>query len=573
MNIRILDIINRSVVWKDSITEVLSELKKYTGFDAVAIRLHEGEDFPYYAHNGFSPSFVEAERYLCSRDDSGEIERDANGNPYVECMCGNVICGRIDASKYFFTEHGSFWSNNTSKLLADTTDEDRQTRTRNRCNSEGYESVALIPLKDGRKIVGLIQLNDRTAGQFTEELISFFEDLGQSIGIAFSHKEIERELSESEERFRTLFTESQEAMALLVDGIHVDCNDACLELFKATRDQFIGKSPTFISPEHQPDGTLSAQKAQDMIHEAFDTGSSRFEWLHQRLDGSEFWVETVATVMNIGGKKGLYAMCRDITDRKQVHEELEQHRKHLEELVDERTKQLVLSERMAATGRLAASVAHEINSPLQGMMSHLDLMKDGLPKGSPKIGNYNHVRTSIIRIRDIVSQLLNVHLCSKKDKSSLDVNDLISRVVSLLYNQFQIHEVSVNSILQERLPKISGWPHQLHQVFLNLLLNALDSIGTNGEIVITTSFDDCSLTMVFSDNGDGIDPEILDHIFDPFTSTKTDSGVGLGLFVCQGLIENHNGKITAENNKGEGSTFTITLPRSCSHEGESSCRR
>ena len=151
---RILDTINQSVNWKESIEDVLNNIKEFSGFEAVAIRLREGEDYPYYVTQGFPAHFVEAERYLCSRDSKGEITRDSEGNPYVECMCGNVICGRTDQEKDFFTEGGSFWSNSTSKLLSETTDEDRQTRTRNRCNSEGYESVALIPLKAGNQIVG-----------------------------------------------------------------------------------------------------------------------------------------------------------------------------------------------------------------------------------------------------------------------------------------------------------------------------------------------------------------------------------------------------------------------------------
>ena len=192
LSIIILDTINKSETWKDCIEKILGEIKQFTGFEAIAIRLREGEDFPYYVTKGFPAHFVEAERYLCTRDHKGEIERDSEGNPYIECMCGNVICGRTDTSKDFFTEGGSFWSNNTSKLLSETTDEDRQTRTRNRCNSEGYESVALFPLKAGHEILGLLQLNDMRTHQFTDDTIRFFEDIGISIGTAFSRKLIKK---------------------------------------------------------------------------------------------------------------------------------------------------------------------------------------------------------------------------------------------------------------------------------------------------------------------------------------------------------------------------------------------
>jgi len=197
LNMRILDTINKSKAWKDCIEEILGEIKQFTGFEAVAIRLLENEDFPYYVTKGFPAHFVEAERYLCTRDSKGEITRDSEGNPYVECMCGNVICGRTDASKDFFTEGGSFWSNNTSKLLSETTDEDRQTRTRNRCNSEGYESVALFPLKVGYEILGLLQINDTRPHQFTDDTILLFEDIGISVGTAFSRKRAEEQIEAS----------------------------------------------------------------------------------------------------------------------------------------------------------------------------------------------------------------------------------------------------------------------------------------------------------------------------------------------------------------------------------------
>jgi len=201
LNIRILDKINKSEVWKDCIEEILNEIKQFAGFEAVAIRLCEDEDFPYYVTKGFPEHFVEAERYLCTRDSKGEITRDSKGNPYVECMCGNVICGRTDPSKEFFTEGGSFWSNNTSKLLSETTDEDRKTRTRNRCNSEGYESVALFPLKAGQEILGLLQINDKRSQQFTNDTIQFFEEIGISIGTAFSRKQTLDALRKSENRY------------------------------------------------------------------------------------------------------------------------------------------------------------------------------------------------------------------------------------------------------------------------------------------------------------------------------------------------------------------------------------
>jgi len=176
------------------IKSVISSIRDRTGYEAVGIRLKEGEDFPYFGTDGFIPGFVESERYLCSYDESGSILRDAENNPLLDCMCGNILCNRVDSSKSFFTEGGSFRSNNTTSLLATTTDEDRIVRTRNRCNSSGYESVALIPLRSGNEIIGLLQLNDHRMNVFDEKIIPFFERMGSSIGIAVMRNKAENNL-------------------------------------------------------------------------------------------------------------------------------------------------------------------------------------------------------------------------------------------------------------------------------------------------------------------------------------------------------------------------------------------
>jgi PAS domain S-box-containing protein len=137
-------------------------------------------------------------------------------------------------------------------------------------------------------------------------------------------KEMEEALRKREARFRTLFSKSRDANLLLVDGVHVDCNEACLEMLQATRDQVVGKSPAFLSPERQPDGRLSVEAAQEKIREAMETGSTRFEWVHRRMDGTEFWAEVVATAMEIDGRDGLFGVWRDITERKRVEEALQE---------------------------------------------------------------------------------------------------------------------------------------------------------------------------------------------------------------------------------------------------------
>ncbi|MFX0207654.1 MAG: ATP-binding protein [Candidatus Hodarchaeota archaeon] len=170
---------------KSTLRTIIVHLKKLTGINAIGIRLHDEGDYPYYVNKGFTQEFIHRENSLCARDKHGRRIKNQNGDGYLlECMCGNIIRGRYDPKQPFFTEKGSFWSNSTSQLLTSSTSEDRQGRTRNFCNASGYESVALIPIKAKGENLGLIQLNDKRAGVFSEDLINFLEMIGEEIGLA-----------------------------------------------------------------------------------------------------------------------------------------------------------------------------------------------------------------------------------------------------------------------------------------------------------------------------------------------------------------------------------------------------
>jgi PAS domain-containing protein len=167
---------------QSSLGETLRIIQEGMGINAVGIRLQEGDDYPYYVFDGFHDKHILLENELCVTDLEGQLTRDDVGNPVLDCMCGNILRGRFDPSKPFFSEGGSFWTNSTTELLASTTFEDRLIRTRNTCQGEGYESVALIPIRDDSEVLGLLQLNDYRSSRFTPKAIRFLEELGKNIG-------------------------------------------------------------------------------------------------------------------------------------------------------------------------------------------------------------------------------------------------------------------------------------------------------------------------------------------------------------------------------------------------------
>ena len=237
----LLNLLNKGGSVRDLIGEVLALIKSETGFSAIGIRLKDGNDFPYFATEGFSEQFVLVERNLCIPDDAGDVLRDAKGNPVLDCMCGVVLSAQTDPSQPFFTPYGSFWTSSTTDLLAKTSEEDRRARTRNRCNGEGYESVALIPLRTGDETIGLLQMNDFRRGMFTRETVEFFESLSVSIGIAIQRGRAQDELRESEERFRSLSENIAIGAAMISPDMEI------LSLNRQMREWF----PT-IDPSQRP---------------------------------------------------------------------------------------------------------------------------------------------------------------------------------------------------------------------------------------------------------------------------------------------------------------------------------
>lgn len=195
----VLQILNERGTWRDAVERVLATLKERTGFDAVGIRLQDGEDYPYFVQEGFPSSFLKTENTLLQREPRGGVCRGHDGKACLECTCGLVITG---SDSPLLTPRGSFWTNDSAPLLDLPPEEDPRSRPRNQCIHHGYASVALVPIRSQEQIIGLIQLNDRRKDRFTLERIEVLEFVASQIGEALVRKRIEHALRESEQQLR-----------------------------------------------------------------------------------------------------------------------------------------------------------------------------------------------------------------------------------------------------------------------------------------------------------------------------------------------------------------------------------
>jgi two-component system NtrC family sensor kinase len=249
----------------------------------------------------------------------------------------------------------------------------------------------------------------------------------------------------------------------------------------------------------------------------------------------------------------------------------------LESKVEERSRQLrvaqqklVHTDRLASLGQLAASVAHEINNPISGVLNLSMLMQrvlkdDGIPPN--RIADFRRYLAQVAgetaRVGRIVSDLLAFSRRSKPQTSDADLNAIVRTTVSLVSHKLQLANVTVELHLGETLPSVRCDPSQMQQVVMNLVLNGAEAIKGGGTVTVQTrpSADRQSVVLDISDTGSGMPPEIVRKIFDPFFTTKEEGkGVGLGLAVVYGIVEAHGGDIEVDTAIGQGSTFHVTLP-------------
>ncbi len=204
---RILQILNKQGEWHLLLRKILHEIQELMNFECLGIRLSQEEDFPYIATIGFRNDFENHKCYLL-KEKMDNHERKEKPEKYYECLCGKIVLKKTDFDQPYFTETGSFWTNNLQELVKQPEFENGQIISRDSCVIEGYQSLALIPLISGMEVLGIIQINDTQPDKFTAEIIKYFEEIGSTIAIAFQRIQSEKKLIESEKHFRSLFENS-----------------------------------------------------------------------------------------------------------------------------------------------------------------------------------------------------------------------------------------------------------------------------------------------------------------------------------------------------------------------------
>lgn len=349
-------------------------------------------------------------------------------------------------------------------------------------------------------------------------------------------KQAEEALRESEARYRTLIETSPNAIFLVDrDCVIRFCNPQAVRLFGyETSQELHGRSSkNLFFPDREE------QRSNQTFIETKKIRNR--ECTLQRKDGSYFAAElnTSVIINEAGGTDAIMVIVRDITRQKQLQ------------------ANLIANERFAASGRLVASVAHEINTPLQALHNFVDLAR--IASEMDRDTFLVQALYEIERVSHIVNQLLDLYRPAATKPNHVDVHALLNRIMLLLGKRVKEQKIYVD---RQQIPNtISVWgeTNELTQVFLNIIINALDAMPNGGTLSISCQKQDHATHIAVSDTGEGIDPDRMNYIFQPFVTTR-EHGIGLGLEISIQIVQQCGGTIEVESTLDEGSTFTIILP-------------
>jgi len=323
----------------------------------------------------------------------------------------------------------------------------------------------------------------------------------------------------------------------------LDINETLLNKVGLSRDSVLGMHCYELS--HGRDKPCDGKEHPCPLMECLSTGkASQATHIHRdKEDNNLYYSISCYPIFNNQGAESAMEISKDITKDILLQ------------------KRLVEQQKLASVGQLAAGVAHEINNPLTTILTTAMLIQEDMDPGEPNYQELETIAKETLRCRKIVTSLLDFARQSRPAKALHDINKVVRDSMALTRKQAAFRDVAFEAVLSEHLPMINIDKDQIQQCLINLALNGIEATDPGGKIRFTSRLvpENEEIEITVSDTGRGISENALDRIFEPFFTTK-ESGIGLGLAITHGIIQQHGGSIDVESNPVEGTTFTIRLP-------------
>jgi PAS domain S-box-containing protein len=411
-------------------------------------------------------------------------------------------------------------------------------------------------------LIGVLYLENKLASHvFTQARISVLEMLASQAAISLENARLYSDLGEREARIRRLVDANIIGVIIWdFQGRIIEANEAVLDMLGYSHEELILDKIGWA--ELTPAEWAPAD--QDALAQVSATGSCRpYEKEYFRKDGSRVPILMAGARFEWNRKEGV-AFVIDLSDRKRAEEKL---RASEQRLVDVRME-LAHINRVTTTGQLAASIAHEVNQPLAGVIANAEAGLRWLDRETPDLDaarrSLDWIIGDSIRAKEVIGRVRALANKTAIVAVPLEINDVVRQTIPLVQRELVIQRVSLRTELAPAFPTIKGDRVHLQQVIINLVMNGIEAMQSvtdrPRELVIRSGLDETQQVLVsVTDCGVGISAENTDRLFNAFFTTKS-SGMGMGLSICRSIVEAHGGRLWAMANLPHGATFQFTLP-------------
>jgi PAS domain S-box-containing protein len=343
------------------------------------------------------------------------------------------------------------------------------------------------------------------------------------------------------------------------DGGIINWNRGAERLYGFTRDEAQGRRPSKLLQTRRDGGVDGIKKI--LQRDGIWNGELR----HRTKDGREIVVDSRMVLWrNPDSTAVVMAANRDISDRKVAEEALRESERRLRDQAQQLEQQLIASGRLVSLGQVTASMAHEFNNPLGIIIGFVEDILNGATPEDPDYRSLQIINQEAYRCKKIVEDLLDYAKPKAAEMAPVNVQAVIERSLELMENHFYKQKVEASKEIASDLPRVRADSQQLAQVLVNLYLNAIDAMPNGGQLTVAADLKEDTGTpeiiISVADSGIGIEPSALDKIFQPFYTAKKRRGLGLGLPICERIVNNHGGKIKVQSQPGRGTIFEVHLP-------------
>ncbi len=434
-------------------------------------------------------------------------------------------------------------------------------------------SAIIVPLRSKGKVNGTLGVSSLSYRSFQQGEIELLTAMGGQIGVAVDNarlyerqQEVLEELQFSEQRYRELFEGAYDAIWVHnMDGNLVAVNKASEELTGYSSKELLKMNvKSFLSEESIVVATR--------IRQTLDEGQVVEQPYEQRLirrDGSQAILKLTSSLLKEDGRPtGFLHIARDVTLEKEMQDKLSAAYRELTEShqrLKESQEQLIQAEKLTSLGQLAASVAHEVNNPLSGVLIYTQLLIKKIDHNDIRrettLEYLRKMETELIYSTKLIQNLFDFARQTPPAFRQVNLNEVVDRSYSFTAQSVALQHIQVIRDLDSSLPSLMADFDQLQQVCTNLIMNALQAMPGGGTLTLRTWAESDQGMIQVRDTGCGISPENMRKLFTPFFTTKREvKGVGLGLAVAYGIVQRHKGKIDVQSKVGEGTAFTLCLP-------------